>query len=86
MNVFSSDENDRVHEVLDALGGKPSLCSLLGAAEACPPHQRDASLATMGQTEVCLTLTNKFEATDDHTDMDKLFVKTKQVIFIFSPP
>lgn len=29
----------------------------------------------LGQTEICLNLTNKFEVPDDNTDITKLFIK-----------
>ena len=45
--------SDPLHSLLVALG-QPSLCSLLGAADN---SAGDTCLASLGKTEVCLTLT-----------------------------
>lgn len=104
-------ENDPLHELLDDLGSEgPSLCSLLGAADA--GASKDGSLAYLGQTEVkkppiireefdlthlciiifiskvCLTLTSKFDLVSggpDRQDLDRLFIKTKQLIMTVLP-
>ena len=88
-----ADENDPLHELLDDLGGEPSLCSLLGAA-APVKHSAGAgvvgavagaSLSNLAQTEVCLTLSSKFplvtvsSSEGGGPDVDRLFVKTKQL-------
>ncbi len=72
--------------MLDDLGGQPSLCSLLGAATPGAGREaNDSSLAHLGQTEVCLTLSSKFEVEEDRSQVDKLFVKTKQLIATVLP-
>lgn len=82
---IAPNENDPLHELLDDLGEKPSLCSLLGATDS-GLSSSDASLAQMGETEVCLTLTNKFEVPfSNQLDMDRLFIKTKQMIMSILP-
>ena len=80
-------EDDRLNELLDDLGEEPSLCSLLGAVPSGPSHDKaDRSLGHMAQTEVCLTLTNKFALSAvNHSDTDRLFVKTKQLISMALP-
>ena len=88
---MTTSEDDRLNELLDDLGEEPSLCSLLGAV---PPSaagmgsqdKADRSLGHMAQTEVCLTLTNKFALSAvNHSDTDRLFVKTKQLIAMALP-
>jgi len=73
------EESDPIHELLESLGGQPSLCSLLGVADG----GSNASLANLAQTEVCLTLTSKFSpvpgSVAERLDVDRLFVRTKQV-------
>ncbi|XP_059079464.1 ras GTPase-activating-like protein IQGAP1 [Tigriopus californicus] len=79
----ASNEDDPIHELLDDLGERPSLCSLLGAADT---ESSDASLTHLSQTEVCLTLSNKFEVPlVDKLNMDRLFLKTKQQIMSILP-
>jgi hypothetical protein len=86
---IAPDQKDSLHELLDDLGGEPSLCSLLGAATSGSVESTDASLAHLGQTEVCLTLTSKFELDSnegaDKSHVDKLFVKSKQLIMTVLP-
>lgn len=54
-----------------------------GAADS---SEADASLAHLAKTEVCLTLTNKFAiSSKQKLDMDRLFVKTKQLIMMILP-
>lgn len=80
---LAPDPTDYLHELLEDLGEQPSLCSLLGATD---PNQSGASLSHLGKTEVCLTLTNKFEVPAvDRSDTDKLFIKTKQFIMFVLP-
>ncbi len=104
--VCFADENDPLHELLDDLGGEPSLCSLLGAAHASAAASPSkgasaaaaaggaavavsgASLAHLAQTEVCLTLSAKHAAaaaSSELLDVDRLFVKTKQLLMCALP-
>ena len=76
--------SDPLHPLLDSLG-PPSLCSLLGAAD----NNSSSSLASLGKTEVCLTLS---PATDimsrsmvTSSDTDKLWVKTKHLLLAILP-
>ena len=79
-------EGDKLQELLDDLGDEPSLCSLLGAASLPSGSLEDRSLGHLAQTEVCLTLTNKFAlSTVNHSDTDRLFIKTKQLIALALP-
>ena len=41
---IAPDEDDYLHELLDDLGGGPSLCSLVGAADT----SNESSLAALG--------------------------------------
>jgi len=88
MSMSISDEKDPLHELLDDLGGQPSLCSLLGAAEDGANGSGGASLAHMAQTEVCLSLSSKHAllpgGVDQRLDVDRLFVRTKQVKIVHS--
>ena len=77
--------NDPLHGILDSLG-PPSLCSLLGAADS----NSSSSLASLGKTEVCLTLspatgnmTNMVGSTS--SDTDKLWLKTKHLLLAILP-
>jgi len=88
-------QSDKLHELLDDLGDEPSLCSLLGATASSSSASlsrnggggaEDRSLGHLAQTEVCLTLTNKFAlSTVNHNDTDRLFIKTKQLIALALP-
>lgn len=69
------DSLDPIHEILDDLGGSPSLATLLG----CTPDEATASRA--GKMQVCLELDNKFQAPpEDPTTAEKLFIRTKEMI------
>ena len=62
--------------------------SLMGAADTAGAESwYDGSLTHLGKTEVCLTLTNKFEleTSVDRASTDRLFVKTKQLIATVLP-
>uniref|UniRef100_A0A0K2T0J2 Ras GTPaseactivatinglike protein IQGAP1like [Bombyx mori] n=1 Tax=Lepeophtheirus salmonis TaxID=72036 RepID=A0A0K2T0J2_LEPSM len=82
-DTVAPDTSDPLHELLDDLGdGGPSLCSLLGVASA----STNASLGNLGTSEVCLTLTNKFELSGfDRSDTEELFIKTKHLIMSILP-
>ena len=80
---IAQQEDDPLHELLDDLGGQPSMCSLIGAAS----DLSDSSLAHLGQTEVGLTLSNKFELSGKSfcvggglLDVDRLMSRTKRMI------
>ena len=83
-SVGYMEECDKLNELLMDLGGEPSLCSLVGAASQMyseGSNEEDKSLANLAKTEVCLTLTNKFTLPPvDRTDVDRLFIKTKQLL------
>eukprot|EP00090_Calanus_glacialis_P015045 TRINITY_DN23918_c0_g1_i1.p1 TRINITY_DN23918_c0_g1~~TRINITY_DN23918_c0_g1_i1.p1 ORF type:complete len:1623 (-),score=602.12 TRINITY_DN23918_c0_g1_i1:147-4463(-) len=77
--------NDPLHSILDSLG-PPSLCSLLGAAD----NNSNSSLASLGKTEVCLTLSPATASTSRMTgsnssDTDKLWLKTKHLLLAILP-
>uniref|UniRef100_A0A0C9RMV3 IQGAP1 protein n=1 Tax=Fopius arisanus TaxID=64838 RepID=A0A0C9RMV3_9HYME len=68
---------DPIHELLDDLESAPTVASLMGITKpVC-----EATLTRMGQAEVCLVLTNKFEVPDtDDQSLQKLFIKTKELL------
>ena len=84
LEKIAPEKKDPIRELLEDLGDSPSICSLLGAANSCG---EDASITNLAKTEVCLTLTNKFTVPISHQrlDMDRLFVKTKQLIMMVLP-
>jgi len=78
--------SDPLHPLLASLG-PPSLCSLLGAAD----NNTNSSLASLGKTEVCLTLAPatasmyRTVGTSSSNDMDKLWLKTKHLLLAILP-
>ncbi|KAJ0182491.1 hypothetical protein K1T71_001860 [Dendrolimus kikuchii] len=82
-DIIAPDQRDRLNELLDDLGEVPSVAQLAS---------RDVD-AVMGDSaeenarlEVCLALVNKFQApTDDMTDLNKLFIKTKELCVAILP-
>ncbi|CAK1540048.1 unnamed protein product [Leptosia nina] len=80
-DVIAPDPDDRLNELLDDMGDVPSVAQLAS---------RD--VATIGDSEenarleVCLALVNKFQApADDMTDLNKLFIKTKELCVAIIP-
>jgi len=73
---------DPLHQLLSSLG-PPSLCSLLGAADA----DADSSVASLGKTEVCLTLSPApgIISASTSSDSERLWVKTKQLLVAILP-
>ena len=74
-----------LHPILDSLG-PPSLCSLLGAAH----NNNNSSLASLGKTAVCLTLSPATASTSrmigsNISDTDKLWLKTKHLLLAILP-
>eukprot|EP00096_Caligus_rogercresseyi_P007633 TRINITY_DN25587_c0_g1_i1.p1 TRINITY_DN25587_c0_g1~~TRINITY_DN25587_c0_g1_i1.p1 ORF type:complete len:594 (-),score=268.58 TRINITY_DN25587_c0_g1_i1:41-1729(-) len=76
--------SDPLHELLEDLGEEgPSLLSLLGAAAS-----KNGSLDNLGASEVCLTLSNKFDASGSNearSDTEELFIKTKHLVISILP-
>ena len=88
---------DPLHQLLSSLG-PPSLCSLLGAADA----DADSSVASLGKTEVCTILPYQMYYLCDQvcltlspapgiisastsSDSERLWVKTKQLLVAILP-
>ena len=73
---------DPLHQLLSSLG-PPSLCSLLGAADT----DVDSSVASLGKTEVCLTLSPApgVISAPTSSDSERLWVKTKQLLVAILP-
>ena len=81
--VVAPLSSDPLHSILNTLG-RPSLCSLLGAASS----PGDTSLTSLGKTEVCLTLTSQSGQQGGQTttsDSDKLWLKTKHLLLAILP-
>ena len=78
--VVAPLSSDPLHSILATLG-PPSLCSLLGAAGS-----PDTCLASLGKTEVCLTLTAPSgQSSQSSSDTDKLWLKTKHLLLAILP-
>lgn len=68
---------DPLHELLEDLGPTPTVASLLGLNNSTD----EKILFRHGKTEVCLTLTNKFEIPENEdSNLNKLFIKTKELL------
>ena len=79
--TVTTQKGDPLVSLLVTLG-PPSLSALLGAAEGdC------SSLAALGRTEVCLVLNpiNEGGATKDMSDTDRMWVKTKHLLYAILP-
>ncbi|XP_033210310.1 ras GTPase-activating-like protein IQGAP1 isoform X3 [Belonocnema kinseyi] len=74
---IASDPLDPLHELLEDLGTAPTVASLLGLGNSAS----ETNMSRYGKTEVCLTLTNKFEVPEnEETNLNKLFIKTKELL------
>ena len=81
--VVAPLSSDPLHSILNTLG-RPSLCSLLGAASS----PGDTCLTSLGKTEVCLTLTSQGGqqgSQANSSDSDKLWLKTKHLLLAILP-
>lgn len=66
---------DPLHELLSDLGLPSTVKSLMGE------DLESTSISTLGQTEICLTLTSKFLVNEsESSDVQQIYVKTKQMI------
>ncbi|XP_068082254.1 ras GTPase-activating-like protein IQGAP1 [Anabrus simplex] len=75
-----TDPLDPLCELLDEIGPAPSYETLLGSSS------NDAVLLRLAKTQLCLTLVNKFEVPeDDVTDINKLFIKAKELLVYILP-
>lgn len=72
-------KGDPLVSLLSTLGA-PSLSSLLGAAEG-----ECSSLSALGRTEVCLVLNPINEGRKDMSDTDRMWVKTKHLLYAILP-
>ncbi|KAK3914566.1 Ras GTPase-activating-like protein IQGAP1 [Frankliniella fusca] len=76
---ISSDPMDPLHELLEDLGGVPTTTQLLCSDSAHAAPQ-------LLQAEICLSLADKFQVPEeDTTDLNKLFVKTKELLVLLLP-
>ncbi|XP_045500512.1 ras GTPase-activating-like protein IQGAP1 [Colias croceus] len=81
-DVIAPDPDDRLNDLLDELGDVPSVAQLAS---------RDVTMQVgdceeNARLEVCLALVNKFQApSDDMTDLNKLFIKTKELCVAIIP-
>ncbi|XP_063616676.1 ras GTPase-activating-like protein IQGAP1 [Cydia splendana] len=82
-DVLAPDPRDRLNELLDDLGDVPSVAQL---ASRDVDSQFGDSVEENARLEVCLALVNKFQApADDMTDLNKLFIKTKELCVAVLP-
>ncbi|XP_045778410.1 ras GTPase-activating-like protein IQGAP1 [Maniola jurtina] len=81
-DILAPDPSDRLNELLDDLGEVPSVAQL--ASRDVPSQMGEAE--ENAKLEVCLALVNKFQApADDMTDLNKLFIKTKELCVAIIP-
>ncbi|XP_072942968.1 ras GTPase-activating-like protein IQGAP1 [Epargyreus clarus] len=81
-DIIAPDPNDRLNELLDDLGEVPSVAKL--ASRDLDMQGGDSE--ENSRLEVCLALVNKFQApADDMTDLNKLFIKTKELCVAIIP-
>ncbi|XP_065671327.1 ras GTPase-activating-like protein IQGAP1 isoform X1 [Hydra vulgaris] len=81
VHEITSDEHDPLKELLDDLGDVPTVEEVVGIPKSDVKEEQEQQIAKMAQTEISLTLTNKFEVPDDDdSDMKALFVRTKKLI------
>ncbi|GBP92748.1 Ras GTPase-activating-like protein IQGAP2 [Eumeta japonica] len=78
-DVIAPDPRDRINELLDDLGEVPSI-------EQLASRDVGDSVEDSSRLEVCLALINKFQAAvDDMTDINKFFIKTKELCVAVIP-
>ncbi|KAG6440461.1 ras GTPase-activating-like protein IQGAP1 [Manduca sexta] len=81
-DVIARDPSDRLNELLDDLGDVPSVAELA-------PRETDimgGCTEENARLEVCLALVSKYQApSDDMTDLNKLFIKTKELCVAILP-
>lgn len=76
---LAADAMDPLHELLEDLGGVPTTAQLLCSDSAPAAPQ-------LLQAEICLSLADKFQVPEeDTTDLNKLFVKTKELLVLLLP-
>ncbi|RVE48526.1 hypothetical protein evm_006837 [Chilo suppressalis] len=82
-DIIAPDHRDRLNELLDDLGEVPSVAQL---ASRDVDTQIGESMEENARLDVCLALVNKFQApADDMTDLNKLFIKTKELCVAIIP-
>ncbi|KAL4712639.1 hypothetical protein ACJJTC_007936 [Scirpophaga incertulas] len=82
-DIIAPDPRDRLNELLDDLGEVPSIAEL---ASRDVDTQLGESMEENARLDVCLALVNKFQApADDTTDLNKLFIKTKELCVAVIP-
>ncbi|KAJ8736290.1 hypothetical protein PYW08_006946 [Mythimna loreyi] len=82
-DIIAPDPRDRLNELLDDLGDVPSVAQL---ASREVDRQMGDTTEENARLEVCLALANKFQApSDDMTDLNKLFIKTKELCVSIIP-
>ncbi|XP_059051114.1 ras GTPase-activating-like protein IQGAP1 isoform X2 [Achroia grisella] len=83
LDIIAPNPNDRLNELLDDLGEVPSVAQL---ASRDVDTQIGETAEENARLEVCLALVNKFQApSNDMTDLNKLFVKTKELCVAIVP-
>ncbi|XP_053620170.1 ras GTPase-activating-like protein IQGAP1 [Plodia interpunctella] len=82
-DIIAPDSSDRLNELLEELGEVPSVAQLasrdIDTINGDTPEEN-------ARLEVCLALVNKYQApSDDMTDLNKLFIKTKELCVAIIP-
>ncbi|XP_068626808.1 ras GTPase-activating-like protein IQGAP1 [Battus philenor] len=81
-DILAPDPNDRLNDLLDDVGEVPTVAQL--ASRDVDSQAADSE--ENARLEVCLALVNKFQApADDMTDLNKLFIKTKELCVAVIP-
>ncbi|XP_052757623.1 ras GTPase-activating-like protein IQGAP1 isoform X2 [Galleria mellonella] len=82
-HIIAPNPDDRLNELLDDLGEVPTVAQL---ASRDVDMQIGETTEENARLEVCLALVNKFQApSDDMTNLNKLFVKTKELCVAIIP-
>ncbi|KPJ07614.1 Ras GTPase-activating-like protein IQGAP1 [Papilio machaon] len=81
-DILAPDPNDRLNDLLEDLGEVPTVAQLASR----DVDSQGADVEENARLEVCLALVNKFQApADDMTDLNKLFIKTKELCVAIIP-
>ncbi|XP_045537215.1 ras GTPase-activating-like protein IQGAP1 [Papilio machaon] len=81
-DILAPDPNDRLNDLLEDLGEVPTVAQLASR----DVDSQGADVEENARLEVCLALVNKFQApADDMTDVNKLFIKTKELCVAIIP-
>ncbi|KAL7293724.1 hypothetical protein TKK_0012795 [Trichogramma kaykai] len=81
-DLIAPDPQDQMHELLDDIGGVPTVPKLLGKSQP----KLDSNFLHLGKTEITLVLSKKYEEhRTDETSMKKMFITTKELLVSVLP-